>query len=69
MLKITGIEDADHVPLYLLQPRQCKFPVAEDRKIPGHFLFCAAPTRPGQNYCNKHHLDSLPSQDARRKGK
>lgn len=42
-------------PLYLLGNNECKFPVFEDRKIVGRYLFCAAATRPGEPWCPAHH--------------
>lgn len=69
MLKLTGINSAEHVPLYLLEPRQCKFPVSEDWKVPGHFLFCAARTRPGERYCPVHTGDAFQAKEQRKKVK
>lgn len=68
MLSITGIDDIEHVPLYRLEKNQCKFPVHEDRKIIGHFLFCAASTAPGEVYCLTHQLKCLtPKEIAERR--
>lgn len=67
MLKLTGISEVEHVPLYMLEPHQCKFPVHEDWKIPGHFLFCAAPTRLGERYCPIHSGDAYQAKDQQKK--
>lgn len=69
MLKLASISDVEHVPLYMLGHNQCKFPVEENRKVAGHFLFCAAPTRPGERYCPHHSQLSAPKDSQLRKGK
>jgi hypothetical protein len=43
------------VALMDLHGFQCRFPVREDRSIPGGHRFCANATEPGQVYCAHHH--------------
>lgn len=43
------------VPLMKLGPYQCRFPVREDRSVPGGHRFCAGPTSPDRVYCDHHH--------------
>jgi hypothetical protein len=42
------------LPLKELRSDQCKWPVAEDAQVIGHYLFCARPTLSGEVYCRKH---------------
>ncbi len=49
-------------PVTLMQLRNhcCKFPVAgPNARLVGLYLFCAAPTQPGESYCDKHHALTL----------
>jgi hypothetical protein len=46
---------ANDVPLMKLGRYQCRFPVREDRSVPGGHMFCAAPTSPDRVYCDHHH--------------
>lgn len=43
------------VPLIQLGVYQCRFPVSEDRSVPGGYRFCAGPTSPDRVYCDHHH--------------
>ncbi|WP_352841832.1 GcrA family cell cycle regulator [Mesorhizobium sp. M0514] len=43
------------VPLIQLGLNQCRFPVSEDRSVPGGYRFCAGPTSPDRVYCDHHH--------------
>lgn len=70
MLKIISIDESDLLPLYLLPPNACKFPVQENHKVPGHWLFCAKGTRAHELYCTAHKaLCWKPRDQERRRGR
>jgi hypothetical protein len=54
MLEKTRLSTS-HVPLLKLGPCQCRFPVHEDRSVPGGHFFCAGSTSPNRVYCDRHH--------------
>jgi hypothetical protein len=43
------------VALIDLAAHQCRYPVREDRSVPGGHRFCAQAVQPGQVYCAHHH--------------
>jgi hypothetical protein len=43
------------VALIDLAALQCRYPVREDRSVPGGHRFCAQAVQPGQVYCAHHH--------------
>jgi hypothetical protein len=47
---------AEPKPLHQLgrYGHECRWPVLEDREIPGNFLFCGQPTRRGKRFCDEH---------------
>ncbi|UVC10517.1 hypothetical protein IHQ71_07960 [Rhizobium sp. TH2] len=59
----TGDEPRDEViqsrfrlrSLTQIRARQCRWPVLEDQKQIGHFLFCCLPTDGAAVYCTTHH--------------
>lgn len=47
--------DRQRVSLVRLKPHQCKWPVHENWKVVGRFLFCGCPQIAGSTYCEEHH--------------
>lgn len=33
---------------------ECRWPVLEDKTVPGNFLFCCRPTQPRRVFCDEH---------------
>jgi hypothetical protein len=54
MRENTGVSSRN-VPLLKLGACQCRFPVREDKSVPGGHYFCAGPTSSGRVYCEHHH--------------
>ena len=52
---MTKSVDRQRISLVKLKPHQCKWPVHENRKVVGRFLFCGCPQIAGSNYCEEHH--------------
>jgi hypothetical protein len=44
----------DPVPLVYLSRDMCRFPVEENAKAVGGYLFCGRPTAAGEVYCREH---------------
>jgi GcrA cell cycle regulator len=44
-----------------LRNNECKWPTTEPTlDVLGHFLFCGAPTVPGESYCRRHQAIAKP---------
>ena len=47
-------DPGDPLPLIHLGRCQCRYAVAQDKKVLGGWLFCAQPTEPEESYCAVH---------------
>jgi hypothetical protein len=54
-LHFLGGQADGAIPLMDLVRGQCRFPVRENRSVPGGHLFCAQATSPDAVYCTHHH--------------
>lgn len=57
--------DRMRVSLAKLKAHQCKWPVDENRKVVGGFLFCGCAQKAGSIYCEQHYAVAYPSQPPR----
>jgi len=57
--------DRMRVTLAKLKAHQCKWPVHENPKVVGRFLFCGCAQKAGSNYCEKHYAVAYSSEPHR----